>query len=217
MNTTYFIDFDGTITKNDTCYAMVKAFAKDGWEEINRLWEEKKISTVECAQRTFELFSADVEAMENLLYSIEIDEFFKEFLSICGKYCCKVFILSDGYDFSIERILKKHGIDVKFYSNKLIYDENKGFTIESPFLNPSCGKCGTCKSGLMEKLKTEDSQIIYIGDGYSDTCPAGKADKVYAKGSLYKYCSKNGIAAVPFTDFGDIISKEFEGRCGSCR
>ena len=53
MQRIFFIDFDGTITKKDVCEAMVERFAADGWQEINLLWETRKISTEECANRTF--------------------------------------------------------------------------------------------------------------------------------------------------------------------
>jgi len=39
----------------------------------------------------------------------------------------------------------------------------------------------------------------------SDTCPAERADLVFAKDVLYEYCMENGIAAVHFDDFQDIM------------
>lgn len=203
MEKVIFVDFDGTITKVDTCEAMVKAFAKEGWAEINKLWEEKKLSTKECATQTFQLFHATLDDVAELMEKIEIDDYFVDFLSQCRKKNYQVYILSDGYDVVIESILKRYNIQVPYYANSLLYDGQ--FRIECPHHNQDCGICGTCKSSLMQQLCNSDQQTIYIGDGYSDTCPARKADIVFAKGSLYKYCTKNGIQAIYYNNFRDIL------------
>ncbi|MEA1962598.1 MAG: MtnX-like HAD-IB family phosphatase, partial [Bacillota bacterium] len=186
-----------------TCSAMVETFARDGWQEINRLWEQKELSTEECANKTFELFDAVPDDIKKLMKSIEIDDYFIAFLKLCKRQEDKVYILSDGYDLNIQTILKKYNIDVPYFCNRLIYTDK--FMIQCPHINQSCGKCGTCKTTLMKQLKEPGSQTIYIGDGYSDTCPATHADIVYAKGSLYAFCMENGIDAIPYQSFKDII------------
>lgn len=204
MGIVFFVDFDGTITKEDTCAAMVEAFAGDGWREINERWERKEISTEQCANMTFNLFQADLNDLKRLLDTVEIDEYFMEFQAFCRKRNHLVYVLSDGYDFCIDAVFDKYDIEVPYYANKMVYDG--GFKIECPGTNPSCGICGTCKTRLMEKLKGEGNTVIYVGDGYSDTCPATKADIVFAKKDLYRFCRDNGISALYFNDFSDIIS-----------
>ncbi|MCR4434799.1 MAG: MtnX-like HAD-IB family phosphatase [Clostridiales bacterium] len=207
MKKVFFVDFDGTVTKTDTCSTMVQIFARDGWKELNRLWEERKLSTKDCAKALFKLFDASLEDIESFLNTVEMDGHFKEFLSLCRERGYRVYILSDGYDFNIRTIMQKYGIkDVEFYANKLLYHPGKGFDIECPYENPRCKNCGTCKKGLMEKLKGEDAQVIYVGDSYSDMCPAGAADLVFAKDVLYRYCMEKGIRAVHYSSFGDILS-----------
>ncbi len=203
MSKVIFVDFDGTITKEDTCDAMVRVFASEGWEEIGRLWEEKKLTTAECANRLFELLNADLEDIGRLMDAMEIDEHFKAFLAMCEDKCYKVFILSDGYDFNIERILRRYDIQVPFYANKLLYDV--GFRIQCPYQNADCGRCGTCKTNLISSLTETGDEVIYIGDGFSDNCAATHADLVFAKGSLYRFCQNNHVPAIKFEDFGDIL------------
>lgn len=202
-NKIIFMDFDGTITKQDTCEAMVIKFARDGWEEINKLWEQKKLSTKDCANETFKLFDATIDDIKALLDTIEIDEYFKEFVALCNHKGYRIYVLSDGYDLNIETIFKKFNIDLPYYTNKILYDN--GFKIDCPNEDENCHDCGTCKKGLMNKIKHEDEQVIYIGDGFSDTCPAKAADIVFAKKSLLKYCRQNGIPAHEYLSFKDII------------
>lgn len=206
MDKDIFIDFDGTITKKDTCFTMVEAFADDRWKQINSMWEEKKLSTAECAMMTFKLFKATLEDILKLMDTVEIDDYFVEFLSLCKQKGYLVYILSDGYDVNIEAVLKKYGIEIKYYSNKLTYDSTRGFSIECPYENISCGNCGTCKTTLIKSLRRENSQSIYIGDGCSDQCPAAVADIVFAREGLYHYCLEKGIKARFFENFHDIIS-----------
>jgi 2-hydroxy-3-keto-5-methylthiopentenyl-1-phosphate phosphatase len=201
----YFCDFDGTITTRDTCWAMVEAFAADGWQEIDRQWQRKEISTEECANRTFRLFKADLGDLRQLLAGVQIDPHFKEFAALCRERGERIFVLSDGYDFNIKQIFRREGIDLPFFANRLLYQD--GFRISCQYVNPDCGTCGTCKRSLMERLAAPGEERVYIGDGYSDTCPARYADLVFAKGTLARYCREEGIPAVSFDHFGQIIEQ----------
>ena len=203
MKKVFFVDFDGTITKVDTCAAMVEAFAREGWEEINSQWEKKLLSTRDCANMTFKLFRAGLSEIKSLIETMEIDEYFEEFLTVCRTMDYSVYVLSDGYDYCIETVFKKYGIDISYYANRMIY--NNGFKIDCPHQNSSCGNCGVCKTGLMSKLKGDANQVIYIGDGYSDTCPALNADLVFAKGILYNFCLEKGVKVIQYDSFKDIV------------
>lgn len=203
MDKIIFADFDGTITKKDTCDTMTEVFARDGWKELLKLWEEKKLSTEQCVNMIFDLYDANLEDVKKLLDTIEIDDYFKRFISYCRGKGYRIYILSDGYDFNIETIFKKYDIDLPYFANHVTYGSK--FRIECPNRSSSCSICGTCKLELMKKLKSDDEQAVYIGDGYSDTCPAMNADIVFAKNVLYKVCTEKGIDAVPYASFRDIM------------
>ncbi|AGK99782.1 MtnX-like HAD-IB family phosphatase [Desulfoscipio gibsoniae] len=205
MKKVFYIDFDGTITQKDTCQAMVEAFAGEGWQQINELWEKRKISTEECANRTFQLFRATLDDLRSLLDTIEIDEGFGTFVKFCKKECYPVYILSDGYDFCIEYILKKHGYKIPYFANQLVFEQ--GFRIRCSYYNQDCGLCGTCKLSLMKRLTQPGSQVVYVGDGISDICPAGHSNLVFAKGKLFEYCRAEGISAIPIAGFIEVLEK----------
>lgn len=205
MRRIFFADFDGTITRDDTCVAMLKRFAASGWMEINELWEKKQLTTEECANLTFKLFQANPDEVRQFLESMEIDKYFSDFVDLCQQRGHKVVVLSDGYDFNIRTIFKKYGIDLPFFANRLAFDGS--FKMECAYPNPDCRTCGTCKSMLIETLREKGAETVYIGDGYSDTCPAKQADLVFAKGALYQYCLETGIPALYFENFQDIITQ----------
>jgi 2-hydroxy-3-keto-5-methylthiopentenyl-1-phosphate phosphatase len=203
MKKMFFIDFDGTITEVDTCVAVLNAFAKDGWKDINDMWERKELTTEECAERALQLINVGPGELKSFLKTIKIDDYFLDFLAFCQQRGEQVYVLSDGYDLHIDTIFCKYGIKLPYYANQLRYDS--GFQIISHYKNYTCGDCGTCKTTLMKRLNKEGYQCIYIGDGCSDTCPAEHADMVFAKDMLYEHCMKHGVAATHFNNFREII------------
>jgi 2-hydroxy-3-keto-5-methylthiopentenyl-1-phosphate phosphatase len=203
---TFFVDFDGTITKQDTCNSITKEFARGNWEALNDMWKDRKLSTEECARQTFKMFDADKESLKTFLYdNIQLDDYFIPFLNRCRKNGHNLYVLSDGYDFNINTVFQKYDIkDVPFFSNLLII-KGKSFDIDCPNSSLYCKWCGVCKTEILQKLKPKSGISVYIGDGYSDRCPAEKCDIIFAKNHLLDYCEKNHIHARPFKDFQDII------------
>ena len=209
MDTTYFIDFDGTITTIDTTAAMAHAFVSradfPAIMRITELWERKELSTRECAEQIFGYFNADLDDMLRLLGTVEIDPGFLEFVDICRREKDPIYVLSDGFDLGIRTVFKKYAIEMPFYSNTMLY--NDGFHVECPHANLKCGHCGVCKTSLLQRLKEPGHTCIYIGDGYSDICPAGHADTVFAKEPLFTLCRKSDIDAVGFASFSHIVEQ----------
>ncbi|WP_227765379.1 MtnX-like HAD-IB family phosphatase [Zhaonella formicivorans] len=202
----YFVDFDGTITKQDTCAAMVQAFAGEGGQEIEARWERGEISTEECAKAIFDLFQASEEDWRELMSAMEIDETFQDFLVYCRSRQEELYILSDGYDLNIAQILSRFGLeDIPYFSNQLVIKGNK-FTISCPHQEQRCKRCGTCKKSLLKKLNKQGKVVVYIGDGTSDICVAGEADILFAKGKLLDYCRQKGLRAIPFQSFGEVVA-----------
>lgn len=200
-----FIDFDGTITKEDVCEALVRNFAAEGWEEINRLWEEKKLSTLDCAIETFKLFkTTEPEDFDKLIQSISVDPYFKELIDFCHAKGIQAYILSDGYDYNIRKILDREEVTVPFFANTLRLKPH--LTVEVPYHNKDCGLCGVCKKNLMAKLTEPGQRSIYLGDGYSDLCASQEADHIFAKGRLYEYCKEQG-KEVTYLDSFEIVIK----------
>ena len=206
MKRIYFTDFDGTITKFDTTDAMIETFAQDGWQEIMRKWELGELNTKESARLFLKHLRVTPDEAKRFLESIPIDETFRDFVNYVENRKEKLYILSDGFDFNINTILNKSNLThLKFYSNHfLIYKDH--YDLETPYAS-ACNRCGTCKKTLIERLKADAEQIIYIGDGISDICASQSADIVFANRHLLQYRNKHGLPAHPFTTFADVLHK----------
>lgn len=198
----FFIDFDGTITREDICYAMVKKFARDGWEEINLLWETGALSTEECAGRTLELLEVEPKELDAFFKQADIDESFTLFVNWAECKDYPLYILSDGYDNYIKEVLTMNRLNIPYYANHLEYEQ--GWRIQCLHLDKECKKCGVCKTGLIEDLLKPGYISIYIGDGYSDICPAEFCDIVFAKDDLARLCRQKGITFYNYNNFSDI-------------
>jgi 2,3-diketo-5-methylthio-1-phosphopentane phosphatase len=202
----FFIDFDGTVTDVDTCYTMVKTFARGNWQELNDLWERRELDTEEVARRTFALFEGDREALDAMLDTVRMDPWFAPFAAETAKRGDRLTILSDGYDYLIQSILRREGLaTIPFYANSLRVD-GRSFSMRSGRPNPDCRLCGTCKKGLLQELRGVADEVVYIGDGASDQGAGVTADVLFAKDSLARYCDREGIAYHPFQSFADILA-----------
>ena len=199
-------DFDGTITTRDGLYSFIEQYAKGDWERIEQDWVEGKISSKECLTEEFKLVpNLSEELIENFIKTISIDETFINFYQKLVEKQIGFYIVSDGIDYFINRILEKYGLyGIKTITN---HGEFKGeyFEITFPNDNPVCSNnAGTCKCKVLKDLKKNYDKIVYIGDGASDFCVADKADILYAKKRLLKYCQDKGIKCISYNNFEDI-------------
>ncbi|MDH7526207.1 MAG: MtnX-like HAD-IB family phosphatase [Peptococcaceae bacterium] len=202
----FFIDFDGTITRDDVVVKAVETFCREGWREINDRWEKREITTRECARLTFRLFDASESDIYRLLETVEIDPYFRDFVFCCEKKGYEIYILSDGYEMMISYLLRRYGLErLPVYANRLIA-ENGRYGIECGHFNPDCGQCGTCKRKVLQSLKKDGWQSVFVGDACSDACAAGSAEVVFAKHGLFDCCRDQGIPALPFADFSQVLA-----------
>ena len=204
-------DFDGTISKKDAIYHFFKEHCLDGWQEVEKLWVEKKISSKECLEREFGLVKdLNQTLIDNYLETIEIDESFKDFYEYCNQNNIDIFIVSDGINYFIEKILENHEIKgIKVFSNHAEFVNGK-YELSYPNESKNCvNNLGTCKCNILNNIKQKYEKTIYVGDGVSDYCVAGKADILFAKTSLIDYCEQNNIKYTRYNNFADIKNTIF--------
>ncbi len=208
----FFIDFDGTITKQDVGDALFETFGGEQCKEFVREYHEGKISAVECFNKeTAACGEVDKLKLDSFLDSQEIDETFPEFVEYCKSNSFEYYILSDGMDYYIKRILTRVGVgEVPVYSNILNLEQVNGttsvrFRPEFPFTDEVCDRCASCKRNHILTLAGDDDIIAYIGEGYSDRCPVRYADVVFAKDDLLKFCRREEIPHVEYQTFADIV------------
>ena len=204
-------DFDGTITTRDAIYYFFKEHCVDGWQDVEKLWVEKKIDSKECLEREFALVpDLSQKLIDEYLATISIDKSFKNFYEVFKNNDADIFVVSDGIDYFIEKILENYGIKgIKIISNHGEFSVGK-MKFSYPNNSKNCiNNLGTCKCNILKDMKKRYEKVVFIGDGISDFCVADKADILFAKTALLEYCEKNGIKYNKYDSFDDIKNNLF--------
>jgi 2,3-diketo-5-methylthio-1-phosphopentane phosphatase len=201
-----FIDFDGTITTTDVGENIFLKFGNE--EKVKRIIEDlltEKISSKECWISLCESVNQlNKNELDNFIDGIKIDPAFKDFIDFCTGNEIEYFILSDGFDYYIERILEKENLsDIKFYSNKLQVINNK-LIPSFPHHDIDFPGSANCKKNHIINNSGDEEYTVFIGDGNSDMNTVHYCDFIFAKNDLLKYCEKERISFFPFKNFNDI-------------
>ena len=200
-------DFDGTISTGDVTDMLLEAFGKPGWQELEAEWRAGRIGSRVCMQQQIACLDASKEELDEVIDSIGVDEAFAVFVDAVSSHGWDLIIVSDGLDYAIERILKRHRLPVlPFYANRLRQAGARSWKLDSPYADAACcAASGMCKCAFARRVRATGNKVLMIGDGRSDFCVAGCADLVFAKGSLITHCCDKYLPHVPISGFDDAV------------
>jgi len=205
-----FFDFDGTVTRTDVVDSILQAHADPAWSLIEEEWKAGRIGSRECLRSQMNLVRARPEELDALLDGIEVDEGFATVLDICARHHVATYIISDGFDYCIERVLGRPALGLKIYLPRLqvfashLEPDGQTWHVEFPYFRRLCTHgCATCKPAVMDWLNPDGAPTIFVGDGLSDRYAATNADLVFGK-NLGSYCREQGITYVGYADLGEI-------------
>jgi 2-hydroxy-3-keto-5-methylthiopentenyl-1-phosphate phosphatase len=210
-----FVDFDGTITKQDVGNAFFRKYVGRGqYDEMLREYKDERISAQECFRRGIaSIGRLNRNEAVRFVRSHEIDPSFKDFVLFCKNKGVEFHVVSDGLDFYISEILAANGIQgVSVFSNvlELLPANNDGYyhlRFGFPHADAECQRCACCKRNIMLTHAGDEDVIAYIGEGYSDQCPAQYADIVFAKDALQAFCQRENISYYLYDSFIDVIER----------
>ncbi len=198
-----FIDFDGTICPVDISNTFFTRYASDDAQIAVQQWKQGLISSVECLRRELEAYKGKLSLLQEFARQQPIDEGFYRLRSICDEKGIDIFIVSDGLDYYINAFLERHGVSGTVYTNTLTAN-GESWQLLFPFYNEECGRCANCKSSHVERERSKGKFIVYVGDGLSDKCAARRADIIFAKGDLARYCDENQIRYHSFSTLDEV-------------
>jgi 2,3-diketo-5-methylthio-1-phosphopentane phosphatase len=200
------VDFDGTITHDDTTDRLLERFADPAWLDIEAEWIAGRIGSRECMARQIDLVRATPSELEAFIDQIDIDDEFNSFVQHCRRNALPLTIVSDGLDRVIHSVLRRFGLQhLPVVANRLSWIGSDRWRLSSPNGQMACpSQSGTCKCAVGRRNK--QLLTLVIGDGRSDRCVAKEADFVLAKGSLAQFCSDEAIAHRAFENFGQATS-----------
>lgn len=210
------IDFDGTITRQDSNALLFEVFGDEYNQEIEQRFIAGTMGTREAMEKHFaNLKLTEQQYNDFILQEIEIDPGFHDFYRNMQRHNLPLAVVSGGYINAIEAVFRREGLSLPtILANKLIFSSEgikNVFYHQQPTCSEEFGPCGNCKAKHIRRYKQDFEHVIFIGDGLTDRCGARYADTVFAKGSLASYCRENSLPYREFKDFVDLNKLFFGG------
>lgn len=209
-----FVDFDGTITRQDVGNALFRTFGGPACDRLVEQYRGELLSARACFRgEAAAMGRFPMEALHAFIDAQEIDGTFRGLVDLCAATAIDLRIISDGLDHYVARILAAHGFpNVPFFANALtlvdLHDDGTArAAIAFPYADAECDRCACCKRNIMLTLAGDDDILCLIGDGYSDRCPARYADIVFAKDGLQTWCQQENISYYPYASFDDVTAR----------
>jgi 2,3-diketo-5-methylthio-1-phosphopentane phosphatase len=207
-----FVDFDGTIARNDVGNSFFRTFGGPQCDELVQDYREGRISAVECYRREAKAVGqVRLAEVEKFFGSQPIDESFKDLVGFCTQKNIELVVLSDGLTYYIDAVFHANGIHgVRRFANEATFVQDAGqstvrLSLRFPFTDAECTRCACCKRNLLLGHSGEDDILMYVGEGFSDTCPVQYVDVVFAKADLERFCQARNIPYYSYADFRDVM------------
>lgn len=203
----FLIDFDCTITHNDTTDELLKIYNPKLLEEYQEKFRNGELTV---KKYLWDLITSlninEEEYKKSVAKNVIVDKYFREFTELGEKFR----IVSAGTVLNIVSVLEANNIYVNkdnIYSNDVIFEDGR-ILIKYPYEYNS-SFYGISKGSIVDKYKEKGYEVIFIGDGIADIEASKHADILFAKvgRSLEKHCILSNIKFTAYRDFSDIIKK----------
>jgi 2-hydroxy-3-keto-5-methylthiopentenyl-1-phosphate phosphatase len=210
QNPIIFCDFDGTVTEHDVTDCILEELADSSWRELEAEWVRGLIGSRECLERQMALVRTSAKELNRLIDAIPLDPDFAGFYRFTKKHKLPFYILSDGFDYVIRRILRRAGANGELRNGRHLFTssmrvEGSRLGVSFPHRAALCEHgCATCKAAIIRRIGRGHHPIIFIGDGLSDRYAVEVSEIVFAKKQLLHYCKSKGITCREFETFADI-------------
>lgn len=197
-----FVDFDGTITTEDTLDGAMRLFvSKEEYDKKYREMIQGSITLSEALHLVFDNTpSSRFSEMMEYIYKVSTRDGFAEFLDEMKALGIPVVVISGGLRQLLEVKIGKYkewflgmhyvDLDISGDNMRLVsqYDD---------------GKEVLKKTEIMAQYDYQTA--ICIGDSYTDINMAAASDVVFARDILADYLKKEGKPFISWNDFYDII------------
>lgn len=205
-----FCDFDGTVTQEDVTDRILDELADSTWRELEAAWVGGQMGSRECLERQMALVRASEKELNRLIDAIPVDPGFASFYRFTEKRRLPFYIVSDGFDYVIRRVLRRTGADGELRNGRHLFSsaltlEGSRARVEFPHDAQVCKHgCATCKAAIIRRIGAGHRPVIFIGDGLSDRFAVEESNLIFAKKQLLTYCRNKGIACHSFETFREV-------------
>jgi 2,3-diketo-5-methylthio-1-phosphopentane phosphatase len=204
--TIVFVDFDGTVAAEIASNRLLDRFAVADWRALDRRFDSGELSFKDRVVKGFSLLSGSREAFQEFSRSLDLRPGFTEFVRTCRGRGHPIIVVSEALDVMIHAMLDAEGLDLPVYCNRALFHPDGRYSgLELPYIRRDCPcEVGICKRAIVLEHAKPFEQVVYIGDGSNDLCPAREAHMIFARRRLAEHCRSQDITYIPFEDFFDV-------------
>lgn len=204
-----FCDFDGTFSVQDVGSTLAQELLPSKRKRLWKRFEQGEFTAWSYAMALLDGLSLPEKDLDSFLETIDLDPGARAMLDWCSAEEVPFRILSDGFDWNLERLQAMNHIRFEYHANHLEY-EGDSWRLAAGRPDQSCG-CGTgsCKRGLIASYREEypDAFCVHIGNGrVSDLCGALEADLAFAKDTLAPALDELNHAYMRFDTLHDVLA-----------
>ncbi len=176
-----YCDFDETVTVRDVGSQILAQYGTRIASEIWSDFDSGVKSAAECLEIACESVTGmNAEGFARIVEAQQLKPGFVEFADYCRANSIELHIDSDGFSCYIREILAHNELaHIPFWTNSIELKKDGTLSHEFPNQREGCDRCASCKCALLLTTSDDSDTIVYIGDGYSDWCPAMMADVVF--------------------------------------
>lgn len=204
-----FCDFDGTFSVQDVGSTLAQQLLP---EKRARLWDRFADGEFTAWSYVIALLDGLVlpeKELEAFLETIDLDPGAEMLLEWCAAEEVPFRILSDGFDWNLDRLQAINNVQFEHNANHLEYEGDR-WNLSPGRPDATCG-CGTgsCKRSLIRAYREAhpDAFCIHIGNGrVSDLCGAIEADLAFAKDTLAPALEERGEDFIRFDTLHDVLA-----------
>jgi 2-hydroxy-3-keto-5-methylthiopentenyl-1-phosphate phosphatase len=205
-----FCDFDGTFSVQDVGATLAVQYAGDRRPAQWARYEKGEITAWEYNLEILNGLPVSEKVLDDFLHGIDLDPGARDMLAWCSERSVPFRILSDGFDYNLDRLAQIYDLSFDYDANHLHYEDGV-WCIRAGYPNPACGcGTGTCKRGRIDEFRAGHPgvTIVHIGNGrVSDFCGADAADVAFAKDTLAIEMERRGAEFLPFVTLKDVIAE----------
>ncbi|MEZ4280764.1 MAG: haloacid dehalogenase-like hydrolase [Myxococcota bacterium] len=202
-----FCDFDGTFSIQDVGSTLARERLAERRRQLWSRFEQGEFTAWSYVVELFDGFVLPEAELVAFLRTIRLDPGARGLVDWCAAERIPFQILSDGFDWNLERLQEIHDVRFDFRANHLEY-EGDVWRVAPGGPDPACDcGTGTCKRRLIAAYRVRHPKAfcVHIGNGrVSDRCGALESDLVFAKDTLVDALREHGRAFVPFDDLDEV-------------
>lgn len=205
------VDFDETAATANVARLLLDRFSNARVKEVETAQRQGGTTFRAYQEYAFNAVDASIAEMaEYVKQNASLRPGFRELANACDVHGHDLKVVSAGLDFYIQALLDASHLGHIPVVGVDVHEPNAPggpFRYDYPRSRADCDPAwGVCKCAALDDAREAGMQTVFVGDGpRGDACAAAKADYVFARGRLLRYCRQNRIPATPFDTLGPVV------------